>query len=65
MAKRWFIDVPPSNPDPARPDTQEWIQTGPPEGFKRRKDAIEWAAKVYGAVGGKVQLVSAAEKVDT
>jgi hypothetical protein len=61
MAKRWFVDVPPPNPDPNVAATQDWIQTGPAEGFKRRKDAVEYAARVYGAVGGKVSLISSGD----
>jgi hypothetical protein len=59
--KAWFVDVPQANPDPNRPETLEWIPSGPPDGFSKRKDAIDWAAKMYGAVAGKIQLVTSSD----
>jgi hypothetical protein len=52
--KRWFVDVP-------SPISDEWLSTGEADGWKRRKDAVEYVTVNYGGAAGKIQIVTTAE----
>ncbi len=58
--KKWFVDVPPQAPDLSKDESLTFVQVAGP--FKKKKEAQEWAAKMYGAIGGKINLVSSSEE---